>query len=111
MSRPLILPANASEREISIRRRIHRVAEFYRHVFVYLAVIGLIWCVNLWTVWNGSLPGRWWSYWAIWPTFGWGIGLVVHGLSVLPFAGIFSQDWEEKKVKQLLAEDEPQGSK
>ena len=106
MSRLLILPANASEREISIRRRIHSVAEFYRHVFVYVAVIGIIWCINIFILWNGALPGKWWAYWAIWPTLGWGIGLVVHGLSVLPFASVFSQDWEEKKVKQLLAEDD-----
>jgi hypothetical protein len=95
-----------TERERSIRRRVHRVAEFYRHVFVYVIVIGAIWCINLWGVWNGASPRKWYAYWAIWPTFGWGIGLLTHGLSVLPMWGFFSQDWEDKKVKELLARDD-----
>ena len=97
-----------SERELNIRRRVHRLAEFYRHASVYIIVIGGLWCFNLWSVWNvwdGTLPHKWYSYWAIWPTLGWGIGLVTHGLSVLPVWSFFSQDWEDKKVRELLAKD------
>ena len=33
------------------------------------------------------------------------IGLLMHGLSVLPFWSYFSQEWEEKKVKALMERD------
>ena len=105
-----ILPG-MTERELGIRRRVHRLAEFYRHVFVYVAVIGALWCICLWGVWSGTLPKKWYAYWAIWPTIGWGIGLFSHGLSVLPVWGFFSQDWEDKKVKELLARDDAQATK
>lgn len=110
MDDDLIL-SGMSAREITIRRRVHRIAEFYRHVFVYIIVIGTLWVINLWTVWSGNLPHRWYSYWAIWPTLGWGIGLLMHGLSLLPVWGFFSQDWEDRKVRELLARDAEQDSK
>ena len=53
---------------------------------------------------------RYW-YWAIWPTLGWGIGLLSHGLSVLPMWSFFSQDWEDKKVRELLANEPSQGER
>ena len=42
MDDELILPG-MSEREIAIRRRVHRLAEFYRHVFVYVIVNLTLW--------------------------------------------------------------------
>jgi hypothetical protein len=104
MDDQLILPG-MTERERSIRRRVHCIAEFYRHVFVYVIIMSALWAVNLWTVWDGTLSHKWYSYWAIWPTLGWGIGLITHGLSVLPVWNYFSQDWEDKKVKELLARE------
>lgn len=95
-----------SERERTIRRRVHRIAEFYRHAFVYVLVISALWAINASMYWqDGGLPTRWYAWWAIWPTFGWGIGLLTHGLSVLPFWNFFSQDWEDKKVKEYMERD------
>lgn len=105
MDDELILPG-MSEREIAIRRRVHRLAEFYRHVVVYVFVIGGLWGINAWMFLSAGHAGpRWFSWWAIWPTFGWGIGLCAHGLSVAPFASFFSQDWEDRKVKALMERD------
>ena len=104
MDDELILPG-MSERGLSIRRRVHRLAEFYRHAIVYLIVNGGLWAFNAWAVFSSTSPIKWYSWWAIWPTLGWGIGVVTHGLSVLPFWSLFSQEWEDKKVKQLMARD------
>lgn len=100
----LMLPG-MSERELAIRRRVHRLAEFYRHVVVYVLVISGLWIVNFYMLSGSVAQTRWYSYWAIWPTAGWGIGLLTHGLSVAPFWSFFSQDWEDKKVKQLMERD------
>ena len=101
MNDELILPG-MSERELAIRRRVHRLAEFYRHVFTYVIVNACLWGLNLTTLWGSPAQSKWQAYWAIWPTFFWGIGLLSHGLSVLPFWTYFSQEWEDKKVKALM---------
>lgn len=108
MDDELMLPG-MTERELGIRRRVHRLAEFYRHASVYIIVITALWCFSIWSVWDGTLPNKWYAYWAIWPTVGWGIGLITHGLSVLPVWSFFSQDWEDKKVKELLTKEANQG--
>ncbi len=94
------------EREISIRRRVHRVAEFYRHALVYVVAIGALWVINALLIANGTQPNKWYSWWVIWPTLGWGIGLFTHGISALPVWGFFLQDWEDRKVKELMAREQ-----
>jgi len=97
-----------SKRELAIRRRVHRLAEFYQHLSIYVLVIGALWALNLWQVWDGSLSKKWYAYWAVWPAFGWGIGVLCHGLAVLPVWRFFSEDWEDRKVQELLARDAAQ---
>lgn len=100
----LILPG-MSEREIAIRRRVHRLADFYRHLFVYLIVNAGLWAFNAWTVSQMTGKANAWMWWAVWPTLWWGVGVLIHGLSVLPRLNFFSQDWEDKKVKELMERD------
>ena len=100
-----------SKRELAIRRRVHKLAEFYQHLFIYALVIGALWVVNLWGMWDGVLPTKWLAYWAIWPTMGWGIGVAIHALSMLPMWDFFSEDWEDRQVRELLARDAAQATK
>lgn len=44
--------------------------QLYTHIGVYVAVNSLLWFINY-----RSSPDEWW---AIWPTLGWGIGLISH---------------------------------
>jgi hypothetical protein len=102
MNDDLSYPPGTNPREIAIRRRVHRLAEFYQHCLTFVVVISGLWALNAYYVWGGYVPDRWVSWWAVWPTFGWGIGLVAHGLSVLPVWGFFSTEWEERKVRELM---------
>ncbi len=95
-----------TERELSIRRRVHRLAEFYRHLFVYVIVNMALWSVNAWQIYSATSTAKWYFWWAIWPTLGWGIGVFFHGLSVLPFWTFFSQEWEDKKVRQIMQREQ-----
>jgi 2TM domain len=95
-------PPGTPEREICIRRRVHRIAKFYRHLMVYVIVIGLLWILNAIIIFSGTQPNKWYSWWAVWPMLGWGIGLFVHGITLLPMWGLFSQEWEDRKVKELM---------
>jgi len=40
--------------------------------------------------------------WFYWPLFGWGIGIVMHGLFVFGFGLWLGQEWEEKKIEEIM---------
>lgn len=37
-------------------------------------------------------------YWAFWPLFGWGIGLLAHGLATYRWMPCLGKEWEERKI-------------
>jgi hypothetical protein len=70
---------------------------FYIHLVIYLVINGGLFLINLLT--RGS-DGTWWFYW---PLLGWGVGVFVH--AVTTFAGVFTDDWRERKAQQLYERD------
>lgn len=99
-------PLPDSRREVVIKRRVFLRAKFFRHLAMYLVVFTALWAVNLWMLREGSFlrPEKWWAFW---PTFGWGFGVLTHGISValssyttLPYVSV---DWEERRVHADLA--------
>jgi hypothetical protein len=99
-------PASTSQREIAIRQRVRRLADFYRHVFVFVMVMTALWLLNALQIYLSEKQIKWYSWWAIWPTIGWGIGVLSHGLTTVPTWNFFSHDWEERKVKELLEREQ-----
>jgi hypothetical protein len=95
-------------RELVIRRRVERQAEFIRHLLIYLVVCATLWAINLWQIRDIGFmrTDKWWAFIV---TAAWGIGILTHGLSVamsrLPKIPFLSIDWEEKKVRELLKRD------
>jgi uncharacterized membrane protein len=75
------------------RRHVRDVRGFYVHALTYVLVIGGLALVN-----HLGNPGR---LWFVWPAMGWGIGLVVHGISVFAF-GWLGAEWEERKIREYL---------
>jgi hypothetical protein len=97
MKTAMTSPTNDDERYRRARRRVGVLRGFYIHALVYVlvnvALIGL----------NSMLPqGGWWS---VWPLLGWGIGLAAHGASVFAAPNFFGRDWEERKIRELLARE------
>jgi len=82
------------------RSRVRRLRGFYVHLAVYLLVNAGLLVVNL-------VVGR--PYWFVWPLFGWGIGLLAHGLSV-GGTRLLGPEWEERKIREEL-EREKSGSR
>ncbi len=60
-----------------IERKVNEKLGFYIHLTTYILVNGLLIAINLMTS-----PG---TYWFVWPLVGWGVGLILHGLSVFVF--------------------------
>jgi hypothetical protein len=48
-----------------------------------------------------SRGGHWWQ----WPAFFWGIGLAAHAASVFVCPGFLNKEWEERKIRELMAKD------
>lgn len=77
------------------RKRVKDKKDFFVHLAVYVVVniiLVIIWGITM--DWHGY-P------WFIWPLFGWGIGIVFHGLSVF----FFEQEtgWERSEVEKEAA--------
>jgi hypothetical protein len=93
-------------REAIIRKRVQKRAAFYRHAMTYAMVIAGLWILNAVTLISTGKWDRSSAWWAIWPTIGWGIGLAVHAASTFSTFGFFSEEWEEKKVREMLDREE-----
>ncbi len=79
------------------KKRVEDLKGFYTHLVIYIIVnLGLFLFNILQT------PDTLWFYW---PLVGWGIGVVIHGASVLINYGLFGKDWEEKKIQEYLNKD------
>ncbi|RMF20009.1 MAG: hypothetical protein D6765_17380 [Bacteroidetes bacterium] len=78
------------------RRRVKAKKAFYHHFSVYLSFVAFFFLLNLFTS-----PGRWWF---IFPTLGWGIGVLMHFLSTFGISSLFNLDenWEEKEIEREL---------
>jgi len=70
---------------------------FRAHLIVYCIIIG-----TLWLIW--FLTERQYI-WPIWPTAGWGIGLLFHYLFDYRPSGFLSEEAEFEKLKKRLTEN------
>jgi hypothetical protein len=94
-------PRTRPEAEDDIDERAYRDAKeraealqgFYIHLLVYVVINTALFAINAVTHSQGS---SWWFYW---PLLGWGVGVLIHGLSV--FANVFSTGWRDRKAMQL----------
>ena len=77
------------------KKRVNEIKEFYQHLVVYVLVNAFLFTVNKLTS-----PGH---NWFIWPLLGWGLGLVLHALTV--FGALWGSGWEERKIKEIMDRD------
>jgi hypothetical protein len=82
---------------IIARMRIEEIKTFYVHCGIYVAVNLVLIAINV-----INQDEVWWSLWAL---LGWGIGLLIHGLSVYGPVSILMMKWEQRKIAQLLHKD------
>lgn len=75
-------------------KRVQAVKSFYIHLIFYVLVnFGLI-CINF--IYSPE------DKWFIYPLFGWGIGIISHGVSVFCKDLLFGKKWEEKQIEKYL---------
>ncbi|OIQ17263.1 MAG: histidine kinase [Flavobacterium sp. MedPE-SWcel] len=79
------------------QKRVEEIKGFYGHLTSYVIVnIGLA-ILNLLTS-----PSHIWFFY---PAMGWGIGVLVHGMSVFNYLPFMGNDWEERKIRELMEKE------
>lgn len=86
------------ERYARARRRVQAIKGFYSHLTAYVLVNLLLFGIDML---DGG--GDTWFYW---PLMGWGIGLAAHWSTVFGPQRRFSADWEERKIRELMEQDQ-----
>ena len=75
------------------KEHVEKLKAFYIHLFMYLVATPFFIGFNLL---SGPFP------WAIFPIFGWGIGVLFHAAEVYEWNPFLGQNWEERKIKKLM---------
>ena len=75
------------------KRRMEDLKSFYYSLVAFCLVIPFLWWLNSRT--TDFL-------WAIFPTVGWGIGLVSLWMTSHGYNPIFGKEWEERKIKEFM---------
>ena len=75
------------------KTRVTEIKAFYTHVVTYVAVITLLFFIDMLTG-----PGLWF----FWPMLGWGIAVVVHAVNLFGVGGFLGTDWEKKKIREEM---------
>ncbi|NQX78266.1 2TM domain-containing protein [Gilvibacter sp.] len=84
---------------IRAKERVEELKKFYTSLMWYVIIIPFLAWINYTT--NGF------SYvWFLWAAFGWGIGLVIHAIKAFRLSPVFNRDWEERKIREFMREEE-----
>ncbi|WP_108484716.1 helix-turn-helix domain-containing protein [Oceaniglobus ichthyenteri] len=83
-----------SSNEQKAMEYVRDLKSFYMHALQYLVVMIALTIVNLLTS-----PGY---LWVLWVAFGWGIGLLSHGLSVFEVINLFDDKWERRQIQKQM---------
>jgi hypothetical protein len=94
-------------------KKVKRLKGFYSHLRIYIIVNAIIILANV----NSDFFSRNFHEtsffdWRTYSTaFYWGIGLVIHAVSVFGREWFFSEDWEQKKIQQYMQKEQAKADK
>jgi len=83
---------------VRARNHVEELKGFYYGLISYCFVIPFLIFINYRTSWSFQ--------WFWFPMFGWGIGLIIHAFKVFVNNGAFGRQWEERKLKEFMQDDD-----
>lgn len=95
-----IMETNYSDEQniyLKAQKRVEDMKGFYGNLTMYIIIISGLAILNLMTY-----PQH---LWFLYPAIGWGIGVVIHGMSVFNYMPFLGSNWEEKKIQELMNKD------
>lgn len=88
-----IQDVSTESKYLKAKEKVEAIKGFYGHLFVYTIVISVLAFINYNTT----------SFaWFLFPAFGWGFGLVSHGLGAYDYNPFFGKDWEARKIQEFM---------
>lgn len=92
---------NSEEKYIAAREKVQDIKNFYTHVMTFVIVNLVMMGINYY---SNKLVYPWF----LWATFGWGIGLGLNYLKTFDKNPFLTKNWEEKKIKEYMENDQKQ---
>ncbi len=87
----------AKDQETQLRRQAQMRVIFKTHALVYLTIVTFLWIVFYLT----SMTNDERDYvWPVWPTLGWGLVVLLHGLIAYGKSDFLSVDREYERLKK-----------
>ncbi|RKS53344.1 2TM domain-containing protein [Gillisia mitskevichiae] len=83
------------------KERVEELKKFYSHLLSYIVVNIFLAAVNYYS-------NEWRYPWFLWVTAGWGIGLIFDAMRAHQINPMFNKDWEERKIRSFMKEEEKQ---
>ena len=80
---------------IRAKERVEELKKFYGNLTSYVIVISGLAALNYYV-------NEWRYMWFLWAALGWGIGIVFHAIGTFGFNPFFGKDWEERKIKEFM---------
>lgn len=81
------------KRFLKAKERVRSIKEFYGNLLAYCIIIPILWWINYMTT----------DFtWAIFPTLGWGFGVLMHGMEAFGYNPLWGKRWEERKIRELM---------
>jgi sensor histidine kinase YesM len=79
------------------KEQVGKIKGFYIHASIYLIFVPIFIGLNYMS--NTGFP------WAIFPIGGWGFGVISHAAETFNYNPFFGKNWEERKIKQYMDDD------
>ncbi len=98
------METNTNENKyLRAKDRVAAIKKFYSSLLSYVVFIALLAALNYYI-------NQWSNPWFLWAAFGWGIGLVFHAFKAFRWVPFMNKDWEDRKVKEFMNEDNEQSN-
>lgn len=85
------------KRFLKAKERVKALKEFYGNLTAYCIIIPALWWLNYRTTD---------FVWAVFPTLGWGFGVLMHGMEAYGYNPLWGKRWEERKIRELMEKDD-----
>ena len=84
----------AANKEALALQQVQKIKSFYLHVTRYVIVLSMLGGLNVLFT-----PNR---IWVVWVAIGWGVGLLLHGLTAFNRLPFLTGEWERHQVEKVL---------
>jgi hypothetical protein len=97
-----------SETYTRAKKRVEEIKKFYKHFAVYLVINFMFIGRRIYT--DIRFGDSFFEAFTDIDNYGfffwWGVFLIVHAIKVFGFPSLFNKDWEERKVKEFMNEEQ-----